>query len=92
VPDRNAPLREQMGTTLKAAGYRSYRSFVRDVVSVDAKRVDDTVTFMPTRNGEPTGPQRGFEQLPDDALSCPARPAEIGRAAITALDRAIPCS
>jgi hypothetical protein len=92
VPDWNAPLRERVGPTLKAAGYRSYRSFVLDALCAGVTRTGDTVTFTPTRNGGPTGPQRGFEDLPGRAQSCSALPAEIGRAAIAALDHATPWS
>jgi hypothetical protein len=92
VHDRNAPLRERVGPMLKASGYRSYRSFVRDALSVGVERTGDAVTFTPTRNGGPTGPQRGFEYLPGDAVSCSVLPADVGRMALAALDRALPWS
>ncbi len=87
APERSS---RNESAAVTAAGYRSYRAFVRDAVLVMVERAGDTVLLTPTRNGGPTGEGRGFRAEPVSAVSAPASPAAVGRAAAVALHRAVP--
>lgn len=80
----NVPARQRTKALVDAAGRRSYAAVVRDAVLVHVEREGERLRFTPTRNGGPTGPDRGFHRLHEE-LSSPSEPGEIGRTARAAL-------
>jgi len=85
----SVPARLRTRALVEAARRRSYAAVVRDAVLVHVEREGERLRFTPTRNGGPTGPDRGFHRLHEE-LSSPSEPDEIGRTARAALGLATP--
>jgi len=85
----DVPARQRTKALVKAAGRRSYAAVIRDAVLVHVERDGERLRFTPTRNGGPTGPDRGFHRSHEE-LSSPIEPDEIGRTARAALALATP--
>ena len=81
-----------LAALLKAAGVRSYRKFVRGTrtVGVGVRPHSSSITFLPYRNGGPTGPGRGFHPIQDLEFSIPenSTEADVGAATRAALEAA----
>jgi len=73
---------------LDAAGVRSESAFVRGACCVGVRRSEEMV-LKPSRNGGPTGEQRGFTDLPELRLVLSGNPteSELGDALLNALAR-----
>lgn len=84
------PAGQRTRALVEAAGRRSYAAVIRDAVLVHVEREGERLRFTPTRNGGPTGPDRGFHRLDGEALSSSSEPSTMGRTARAALHLATP--
>ena len=84
----NVPAGPRVKALVEAAGRRSYAAVIRDAVLVHVQWEGERLRFTPTRNGGPTGPDKGFHGLGGEALSSSNEPATMGRTARAALELA----
>ena len=70
---------------LKAAGMKSHTAFQRGARLVEVLRTSQHIVCEPTRNGGTKGPKKGFEQMPQLAVSVsPSSPVTVVAQAVRA--------
>ena len=82
---------ERLAPVWRAAGVRSWQALARNAVLCQIREREGTITLLPTRHGGMRGPDRGFHELPEQALKVQtnATALELGAAIREALHRCV---